>query len=172
MKFSIPGIRAFHAPFYKKIQTKARTWIPAVPAAGAVVSFANPAFALQIHSEPEGLYAHLLAHIFFIITMGIFAFWLGKRALTRERGWRFVRMSCFLFILWNLDAFIGHLMEYYMTETAFAGKGWSRVFFPDAVSFPYLYYALKLDHLLCVPALIFLYVGLTLLKKEGKEEAP
>ena len=40
------------------------------------------------------------------------------------------------------------------------GWGWVRV----------LYYAVKLDHLLCVPGLMFLYLGIKRLLKESRQE--
>ncbi len=126
---------------------------------------ADPVSALQVHPAPEGLYAHQLAHVFFIVTMGIFAFWLRKRNLTAHSGWRWIRISCLLFILWNLNAFIGHGLDAGLADSAFVGKGWSKALLPEALEFPYVYYLMKLDHLICVPAIAALYMGLKRLRK-------
>ena len=63
----------------------------------------NPALATQGHGGIEGVYAHQIAHIFFIISMGGLIYWLRQRGLVRERGWQLIRLSAFFFILWNLD---------------------------------------------------------------------
>ena len=39
-----------------------------------ILGSVEQAFALQTHGGPEGLYAHQLAHLLFIICMGIFAY--------------------------------------------------------------------------------------------------
>ncbi|MDX1708368.1 MAG: hypothetical protein R3274_07195, partial [Desulfobacterales bacterium] len=55
---------------------------------GLILIIAEPAFATQAHSAPEGLYAHQLAHVFFIISMGVLIYWLRARQLVRSAGWR------------------------------------------------------------------------------------
>ena len=77
----------------------------------AMVLIAEPAMATQAHSAPEGLYAHQLAHIFFIVSMGVLVYWLRERKLVQAVGWRFIQYSALFFILWNVDAFFVHLVE-------------------------------------------------------------
>jgi hypothetical protein len=128
------------------------------------------ALATQAHGAPEGIYAHQLAHIFFIISMGFLIHWLRERKLVKESGWRFIQYAAFFFILWNMDAFAVHLFDdqfgiiqikrigsYHVQINALNGNR----------SIEILYYIAKLDHLLCVPALIFLYVGLRRLLREN-----
>ena len=79
--------------------------------AGVLLLFADSALATQTHGQPEGLYVHQIAHIFFIISMGILEFWLRQRNLTNERGWKYIQVAAVLFILWNIDAVLVHLME-------------------------------------------------------------
>jgi hypothetical protein len=127
------------------------------------------AFALQVHPEPEGLYSHQIAHLFFILSMAIFIFWLRKRGLVAESGWRLIQWGCFMFIVWNVGAFIGHAMEARMPEESFVGKGWSRSLVLDTVTSPAIYLFLKMDHLTCVPAIVLLYLGLkSIYRKEAK----
>ena len=123
----------------------------------------NPAWATQTHGQPEGLFVHQMAHIFFIISMGILEFWLRQRNLTDERGWKYIQLSAVLFILWNIDAALVHFMEEHLHIL-----GISRIDFwnlkidntqgQDSINL--IYYFLKLDHLLCVPAMYCLYYGL------------
>jgi hypothetical protein len=127
------------------------------------------ALATQAHGAPEGIYAHQLAHIFFIISMGFLIHWLRERKLVNNSGWRFIQYAAFFLICWNIDAFTVHLLadqlgiiqikkigaEHIQINAVNAGRG-----------FATLYYIAKLDHLLCVPALCFLYFGLRRLVKE------
>ena len=72
---------------------------------------ATPALATQTHGQPEGLYVHQIAHLFFIISMGILEFWLRQRNLIKEKGWKYIQLAAVLFILWNIDAIIVHFLD-------------------------------------------------------------
>ena len=134
-----------------------------------ILLLTGPAWATQTHGQPEGLYVHQMAHLFFIISMGILEFWLRQRNLTDERGWKYIQLAAVLFIIWNIDAALVHFMEEHLDIL-----GISRVDFWNLKidntqgqnSITLVYYFLKLDHLLCVPAMFCLYYGLkTILKK-------
>ena len=127
----------------------------------------DAALALQIHPAPEGLYAHNIAHAFFIFSMATLAFWLQKRRLVVEKGWRYIQISCLLFIFWNIDAMAGHIIDSYLSEEAFTGQGWAKSMIKEKVFAPYFYYLLKMDHLICVPAIFFLFLGLKRLKVDA-----
>ncbi|MFH1488729.1 MAG: hypothetical protein ABII06_07495 [Pseudomonadota bacterium] len=126
-------------------------------------------WAFQVHPEPEGLYSHLLAHIFFILSMAILAFWLQKTRLIRSKGWRYMQISCLLFIFWNLDTFLGHIIDSRMSPEAIVGSPWAKSLVLEKAIAPYLYYVLKMDHLICVPAIILLFIGLRSLKAGSGE---
>jgi hypothetical protein len=128
------------------------------------------ALALQVHPEPEGLYSHQIAHLFFILSMAVMVFWLHKRGLIREPGWRLIQWGCIMFIVWNAAAFIGHAVEAEMTEESFVGKGWSRALLVQGLVSPVIYLLLKMDHLTCVPAILFLFLGLRKIRQRA--EAP
>ncbi len=130
------------------------------------------AWALQTHPAPEGLYAHMLAHLFFIATLGIFTYWLHTTGLVRERGWRLIQISCFMFILWNLDTFTVHWIEHTMTRDAFitTGLDWTQRLAMTGGWRSWLYYFGKFDHLLCVPAMLFLVFGLRHLYRQAGTE--
>lgn len=136
-------------------------------AAALLWLFLHPAqgFALQVHPEPEGLYSHQLGHIFFIFSMAVFAFWLQKTRLVENRGWRYIQVSCVIFILWNLDAISGHMIESRLSEDAFISISHGQALIVEKAIAPYLFYFLKLDHLLAVPAMIFFLMGLNRLRK-------
>lgn len=142
---------------------------------GAMLLIAEPAFATQAHSAPEGLYAHQLAHIFFIVSMGVLIYWLRERQLVQAVGWRYIQYAALFFILWNLDAFSVHLLEEQISVIDVQRiDPWkiSVTVSNHSSALIWLYYAAKLDHLLCVPALLFLYFGLRRLLKETDTKAP
>lgn len=142
---------------------------------GALVLVTEPAFATQFHSAPEGLYAHQLAHIFFIVSMGVLIYWLRERKLVREVGWRYIQYASLFFIFWNLDAFSVHLLEeQFAVINVQHIETWkiSITASNHSSAVTWLYYATKLDHLLCVPALLFLYLGLRRLLKDTATTTP
>jgi hypothetical protein len=136
-------------------------------------------YATQAHAAPEGLYTHQLAHIFFIVSMGSLIFWLKKRHLSDQKGWRYIQYAAACLILWNIGAFTAHALdEQFVLVNVTRLDNWRIEIIPP-VNYPGLapiYYLCKLDHLLCVPALIFLYAGLRQLRKDlpqpAKRERP
>jgi hypothetical protein len=125
--------------------------------------------AIQVHAEPEGLYSHQIGHVFFVFSMAVFAFWLQKTRLASKRGWRYIQISCAIFILWNLGAMAGHMLDSRLPEDAFVRIAWGRALVIEKAFAPYLHYFLKMDHLIAVPAMIFLLLGLNRLKEESEE---
>lgn len=126
----------------------------------------SQALALQVHPEPEGLYSHQIAHLFFIFSMAILIFWLRERGLVAEAGWRLIQWGCVMFIVWNVGAFWGHAIEAGMPEESFVGRGWSKSLVVREVAFPGLYLFFKMDHLTCVPAVLFFYLGLRKIQRK------
>jgi hypothetical protein len=132
--------------------------------------FADCAGATQIHPAQEGHYVHQIGHFFFIISMGILVYWLRERGLTRTGGWRWIQYSAIFFILWNMDAAAVHYLdESDVIQTVKTG-GWNH--YLRAASghelAGFLYYLGRMDHLLCVPAIVFLYLGLRKLLKQAE----
>ncbi len=137
-----------------------------------LLCLATPALATQTHGQPEGLYVHQIAHLFFIISMGILEFWLRQRNLVREPGWKYIQLAAVLFILWNANAMAVHFLDeqidflqvttidqWHINISAISGGN----------SMALVYYVLKLDHLLCVPAMFCLYLGLKSLLKDTEK---
>jgi hypothetical protein len=135
--------------------------------------FSEKAFGLQSHAIPaEGQYSHQIGHLFFLLSLVVFAFWLQKTRLVKLTGWRFIQWSCFLFILWNMDAIAGHEVELWLSESLFIGPPSARRLLVDNRSLlPYFYYFLKMDHLLCVPAMVLLCLGLKKLASDSSGES-
>jgi hypothetical protein len=133
------------------------------------------AVAVQEHGAPEGIYSHQGAHLFFIASMGLLIYWLRQRRLVREAGWRYIQYAALFFILWNIDAFTAHFLDEQsgILDTAIAAPGKIKIEVSgNLTALAWLYYITKLDHLLCVPAMAFLYAGLRrLLKDAGQRRA-
>jgi hypothetical protein len=121
------------------------------------------AHATQTHGGAEGLVVHQFAHLFFIFSMGLLIYWLRKRRLVSDRGWRYIQYAALFFIIWNLDAFFSHwLLEQSDTLTVETIEG-MRLRISTGPGLQWLggvFYLTKLDHLLCVPARVFLWLGL------------
>ena len=133
----------------------------------------SPVLATQGHTAPEGLYVHQFAHIFFMISMGILIYWLRERNLIREKGWKFIQYSAMFFILWNLDAVAVHFLEEQSTMLEFHRLStWQiRIDGPTQINWlKLLYYGVKHDHLLCVPAMVLLYAGLKRILRQSQFE--
>jgi hypothetical protein len=152
---------------------KAINWTiaPLLTALCSMFFLPDSALATQGHGGIEGVYAHQIAHLFFIISMGGLIYWLRQRGLVRERGWQLIRLSAFFFILWNLDAFLVHFLDDQMGIIQVQRMGLWEIRLTDLYNsnaLKILYYFAKLDHLLCVPAIVFLYLGLKRIVKEQR----
>jgi len=141
----------------------------------AMISFtADNALATQGHGHPAGLYAHQMAHVFFMFSMGLLIFWLRHRGLIRSAGWRYIQYASLFFILWNADAFLVHFIEEQSTALDITRLSTWKISLkapPEMQWLGYVYYVTKLDHLLCVPALLFLYIGLKRLLRESFDQS-
>lgn len=126
------------------------------------LSVPDIALATQAHGTPEGIYVHQVAHAFFAGAMVIFIYWVRQRKLILQKGWQYIQYAAIFLILWNINVFIVHLLDeqlelvvvesmgtWIMKISSSAG-GWLEVY----------YYFSKMDHLLCVPALLLLFIGL------------
>lgn len=133
------------------------------------------ALATQVHVEPEGLYAHQLAHVFFAFSMGLLIYWLREHKLVVDPGWRYIQYSAFFFILWNIDAMTVHFLDGHMDiiQVTYLGlKDMRVVAVSGSRGLELFYYVFKLDHLLCVPAMFFLWLGLRRLSRSKQYQMP
>lgn len=129
----------------------------------------STAWALQAHGGVEGVYAHQMAHLFFAFSMGLLIYWLRKRRLISIKGWRYIQYAALWFIAWNTDAIIGHWLEEQSGLVATQRIGVMRISLNMTPGFEWLgpvFYLVKLDHLLCVPAMLCLFLGLRRLLQE------
>jgi hypothetical protein len=145
-----------------------------LPLWALITIWAEPALATQGHGHPEGLYAHQMAHVFFMFSMLLLIYWLRQRRLVTQAGWRYIQYSSLFFILWNVDAFAVHFIEEQLELLQISQIDRWEIHLQAPAPYGWLpaaYYAAKLDHLLCVPALFFLYLGLKRLLHQGTGNA-
>ncbi len=134
-----------------------------------ILAFPHVSWATQIHDRPEGLFAHQMAHIFFMTSMIFLVYWLRKNRFVEQKGWRLIQYSGILFALWNIDAMLVHWIDGNLDPSVFVGSqvDWSRkLIIKDHLEL-IVYYVGKMDHLLCVPAIFLLYLGIKQLHEDG-----
>ncbi len=133
------------------------------------ILFPDLALATCDYGWPEGVHTHQLAHIFFIISMGILIYRLRSKKSPPSSGWKFIQYSALFFILWSLDAFAVHLLDerFNIIQVKTIGPWQMKIndcFDNNLLKF--FYYLARMDYLLCMPAFIFLYYGLRSFLKE------
>jgi hypothetical protein len=127
--------------------------------------------ATQLHASSEGVITHQMGHLFFLFSMAALIFTVTGKDLDKQKGWRLIQYSAFFFILWNLDAIATHFLDNQILAVKIENISLTRikvVTHNDSAIIGWLYYFLKLDHLLCVPAMYFLYKGLSRLVNDQR----
>ena len=133
----------------------------------------DPALATCDYGRPEGVHTHQLAHIFFIISMGILIYRLRGKKPNLSSGWKFIQYSAIFFILWSLDAFAVHFMDEQFNIIQIKTIGLWQIKINDCFDNNLLkvfYYLARMDYLLFIPAVFFLYYGLMRLLKENNPD--
>ncbi|MFP7753124.1 hypothetical protein ACLG6S_00445 [Thermodesulfobacteriota bacterium B35] len=123
---------------------------------------ATPALAIQAHGAPEGLYVHEIGHILYGLAMlGFTLRVLRSTRLSRKPGWRLMSRGTLLLFLWNIWAFIAHIIDAAIPASHFlTDSGGLQSILVLRSGIDYLYCLFRMDHLLCVPALLLIYLGL------------
>ena len=122
------------------------------------------ALAVQQHGGAEGLVAHQVAHILFLVGI-IYLLYKMFRDTFNDQGWFEFKVFLWLIIGWNVLTFTGHWMRESVDPAAFSKvDGRTISYAVDGVADAY-FYLTRLDHLLLVPAFIFLFLAL---RKWGK----
>ena len=134
------------------------------------------AWALQSHGAPEGLYVHQMAHVFFFFAL-VYLYWDIRRSSFSGKGWVYLKVFCVFMLIWNIVAFVGHAVALHIDAHIIPASGYlhSRIQGPITLH-KVVFFITKFDHVLAVPALFFLYVGMRSLyrssvkKHAGKAE--
>lgn len=128
-------------------------------------------WALQSHGPPEGLYVHQMAHVLFISGLG-YLFWDIRRNQFTSRGWHYLQIFCVCMLVWNIVALSGHWVEISLQDADLNRTGGylSTRFEPPLTPLKLLFFILKLDHLVIVPALCFFLLSLRTFYRASLEE--
>jgi hypothetical protein len=118
-----------------------------------------PAFAVQQHGGAEGLVSHQIGHILFISGM-IFLLYRIYSIGIKGPGWFEFKSFLWLIILWNIQTFTGHWMMEIVDHDKFIRQGLHVTDFTVTGIFDVYFYFTRLDHLLLVPAFVFLFLAL------------
>lgn len=140
----------------------------------AILLVCSPASALAAFFDwgTEGSYIHQFAHLLFFGAMLFFIREMYRGGLHTTRGFRCLIWSCWLLALWNLDALIGHPVDWSLRNPIILGKGLSRRLVMEDLS-TWVYYLHRLNHfLLLPPAFYLLYRGLQILARESQTRQP
>jgi phosphoribosylaminoimidazole-succinocarboxamide synthase len=130
------------------------------------------AYAIQLHTSSEGIITHQIGHLFFLFSMVVLIFTISKKGLASQKGWRLIQYSAFLFILWNISVITAHFLDnqIHVVTMENISLGQTRVTALNGSAFlAWFYYILKLDHLFCVPAMVFFFQGLSNLVDEQRQ---
>lgn len=134
-----------------------------------LVALPEFAWAFQPHAAPEGHYVHQMAHILFMGAL-IYLYWhIGRAQVLVSKGWKYLQIFCLLFFLWNLLTFTGHAaaVHVYSEDIILQVGSWKSYLLPPYHLAKILYYFARLDHLLSVPAMFFLYISLKTFHKDA-----
>jgi hypothetical protein len=128
----------------------------------------SPAFSLNW--ETEGSYVHQISHLLFLGAMLFFIYEMRHAGLGKYKGFRYLNWSCWLLALWNLDAVVGHTVDWSLRNPVILGQGLSRRLLMENFQ-TWLYYVTKLNHfILLVPAFYLFYRGLSAFTREPRPE--
>lgn len=125
------------------------------------------ALAFQPHAY-SGLYIHQLAHIFLIVSLFFFAAKARQTHLASLKAWKYIISGTWLLMLWSITTMVGHFLDMAIEDSLFLPSGADIPLLHITGWQEALYYMLKLDHLIAVPAMFLFYRGLKLLR-EGQE---
>ena len=122
------------------------------------------ALAFQPHAY-SGLYIHQLAHFFLIVSLFFFAVKARQTRLAALKAWQYIIAGTWILMLWSGVTMLGHFLDLEIEDALFLPPGADIPLLHLAGWQEGLYYLLKLDHLLAVPAMFLFYRGLKLLRQ-------
>ena len=129
---------------------------------GAVVILlcaATPACAVQPHFGAEGLVVHQVGHLLFAGGMAYLLFRLQRIQLDNYNWFEF-KMFLWFIIAWNVLTFSAHALNESIDKTKFIFQNGDLVAFSINDFVDVWFYLSQLDHLLLVPAFVFLLLAL------------
>jgi hypothetical protein len=118
--------------------------------------------------ETQGSYVHQFAHLLLLGAVLFFIREMYQAGLQTTRGFRRLIWACWLLALWNLEAVIGHTIDWSLRNPLILGEGLSRRLVMENLS-TWIFYIHRFSHfLLLPPAFYLLYRGLQIMAQEFK----
>ncbi|MDI6852673.1 MAG: hypothetical protein QME75_03570 [Deltaproteobacteria bacterium] len=128
---------------------------------------AQAAFSL-FEWATEGSYVHQIAHLLFLGAILFFIKEMYRGELHETGGFRSLIWACWLLAVWNLDAVIGHSIDWALSNPIIMGEGMSRRLVMENTR-TWLFYIHRLNHFLLLPPAFYLfYRGLLALSRESE----
>jgi hypothetical protein len=133
----------------------------------ALVFFApKPGLAFELLWETQGSYVHEMAHLLFAIAMIFLIYEIYRGELRGLPGFRSLIWACVLLMWWNLDAIVGHALDWSLHNPVILGTGLDRRLLMENAH-TWAFYATKITHfLLIIPAFYFFYRSLKRFSQE------
>lgn len=117
------------------------------------------AWAVQAHGGAEGLVSHQLGHFLFVVALVTLLVRIRYHKLVSS-GWREFKFFLWLLLCWNFLTFSGHWMREVVSIHKFVRVDGQIASYHIENVFDFFFYLTRLDHLLLVPAFLFLLLAL------------
>jgi len=116
----------------------------------------------------EGSYVHQTAHLLFAGAMIFFIFEICREKLQKYKGFRCLMWACGILALWNLDAVVGHTLDWGHGNRVILGHGLGKRLLMENLE-SWFYYLTQIDHFaLLIPAFYLFYRGLRAFAQESR----
>ena len=135
----------------------------------ALLFFApKPALAFSLLWETQGSYAHQMAHLFFAIAMIFFIYEIKRGELRGMPGVTSLIWACGLLVWWNLDAIVGHAIDWSLHNPVILGEGSNRRLLMENWE-SWGFYITRITHfLLLIPAFYLFYQSLKYFSRDAE----
>ena len=127
----------------------------------------SPSLASYLLWETQGSYVHELAHLLFGVAMLFLIYEIHRGELRGLPGFRSLVWACWLLAWWNLDAVVGHSLDWSLRTPVILGQGLDRRLLMENWH-TWAFYFTKITHFfLLVPALYLFYRALKRFSRES-----
>jgi hypothetical protein len=128
--------------------------------------------AFEMRWEAQGSYVHQMAHVAFAIAMVFLILEIRGNELRGRPGFTSLFWACLLLVWWNLDAVVGHALDWSLLYPVILGKGLDRrLLMYDWHTWGF--YITQFTHyLIPVPAFYFFYRSLKRFNRESGTRLP
>jgi hypothetical protein len=132
----------------------------------------SPGLAFAFGWETQGSYVHQMAHFIFAVAMVFLIYEIKRGELRGMPGFRSLVWACVLLAWWNVDAIIGHTLDWTLAYPIILGKGLDRRLLMENWH-TWAYFLTKVTHfLLLLPAFYFFYRSLKRFRRESESKSP